>query len=104
MAASLDRSLVAAAAALLGSLITGALTYAAAARQRDLDRNKRKLERTLRDVAAFHRLEERYIEELAKHGKTAFAWKREIRKQLRDDGFESPSEEATSARAERSLL
>jgi hypothetical protein len=88
--------------ALLGSLITGLITFYTAARLRDAERNKRSLIRVYRDIAAFHRLEERYAEVLAQasDSHTAEAWKREVRRKLRDQGFASPTDKATAHFAE----
>ncbi|WP_271680698.1 hypothetical protein [Thermomonas mangrovi] len=90
--------------AVLGSLITGSITYWTATNQRVAAENKRRLKRAYHDIAAFHRLEERYASSLAAtDAPTAAAWKRDIRKRLRDEGFDSPSEKATAQLAERSI-
>lgn len=90
--------------AVLGSLITGWITYKAAIDQREAIRNKRRLARALRDIAAFHRLEERYANALeATDSRSAAAWKRDIRKQQRTEGQETPSEKATAHGAERGI-
>lgn len=90
--------------ALLGSLITGWITYKTAIDQRAAIRNKSRLARTLRDIAAFHRLEELYANALAAtDSRSAAAWKRDIRKRLRNGGFDSPSETATKLHAERGI-
>jgi hypothetical protein len=58
----------------------------------------------LLQVAAEDRLEDRYAGTLAtSDSRTPAAWKREIRKQLRDAGFDSPSESATAFRAEHEI-
>jgi len=90
---------------LLGSLITGLITFYTAARLRDSERNKRSLVRAYRDIAAFHRLEERYAEELAQASTshTADAWKKLLRRKLRDQGFASPTNKATAHYAEAQI-
>lgn len=87
----------------LASGLTGWFTLVASNKQRKLDSFKNRLKQAYRDIAAYHRLEERYTDELAKNHKTSTAWKREFRKNLRDDGFSSPSEDATSQIAEQRL-
>ena len=94
---------IAAAAAIGGSIVTGWFTYAAAMKQLKAEKYKRKLIRSLKDVAAFHRLEARYTEALQSESKSADAWKREIRRKQSDDGFDTPSQDATSREAERQL-
>lgn len=90
--------------AALGSLITGWITYKAAIDQRTAIRNKRRLARTLRDIASFHRLEKRYTNALAATGsRSATAWKQDIRKQQRTEGQDTPSEKATARGAERGI-
>jgi hypothetical protein len=87
--------------ALLGSAITGYFTLLAAVKQREIERYKRKLVQAYKDIAAFHRLEERYTRALESETKTAEAWKRELRKQQRDEGFDSPSEDATAQKSDQ---
>lgn len=104
----MDNSIVLAVAtglsAVLGSLITGWITYKAAIDQRATIRNKRRLARALRDIAAFHRLEKRYTNALAATGsRSAAAWKQDMRKQQRTEGQDTPSEKATAQGAERSI-
>lgn len=93
-------AVVACVAAILGSVVTGWFTLTASSSQKDLQRFKKQLVKAYEDIAAFHRLEEKYTARLADESKSADAWKREIRRELRSDGFNSPSEEATTARAE----
>lgn len=80
---------------LLGSAVTGWFTYRAAVRQRELERYKNELGRALRNVAAFHRLEERYTQALASSERTAESWKREIRRQQAEAELPTPSESGT---------
>jgi len=103
MTESLTLAIVAGGFAVLGSITTGAFTYLAAVKQREADTYKRRLLQTYRDIAAFHRLEERYTKALASESKSAESWKRETRKLLRDEGFASPSDEATAQRAEQRI-
>jgi hypothetical protein len=86
-----------------GSWITGWLTYKSAVSQKETERYKRRLIQSYQDIAAYHRLEELYTKQLASDGKSAEAWKRETRKTLRDQGFISPSEDATAQKAETRL-
>jgi hypothetical protein len=86
---------------LFGSLVTGWFTYRAAARERELERYKRQLIQAYKDVAAFHRLEERYTNALETPDRSAEAWKREIRRQQADEQFGTPSEDATWRKCEQ---
>lgn len=103
MSESLTLALVAAGSVVLGSMVTGWFTYISAVRARDAERYKRRLVQAYSDIAAFHRLEERYTKALGSESRTAESWKREIRKKLRDEGAGSPSEEATAQRAEQRI-
>ena len=96
-------AIVASTSAILGSFVTGWFTYRAAVKQREAERFKRKLLQAYIDIAALHRLEERYTAALAHASadRSAESWKREVRRTLRDDGFASPSDDATSQRAEQ---
>lgn len=103
MSDTLILAIVASTSAILGSFVTGWFTYRAAVKQREAERFKRKLIQAYKDIAALHRLEERYTVALAKTSgeRSAESWKREVRKALRDDGFASPSDDATAQRAEQ---
>lgn len=101
MSETLFVAIIAAGAAILGSLVTGIFTYSASARQREAERYKRRLLQAYKDIVAFYRLEELYIQALASESRSAEAIKRETRKKLRDSGVESPSEEATPQQCER---
>jgi hypothetical protein len=96
-------SLIAGGFALAGSIITGWFTYKSSVSAKETERNKRRLIQTYLDIAAFHRLEEKYTKTLETPIKSANAWKLELRKLLRDDGFQSPSEDATAQKAESRL-
>lgn len=96
-------TVISAAAAIFGSAVTGFFTLRAATREIELEKSKRELSKALRNVAAFHRLEEAYADALATDERTALAWKREIRKRQRDRGYESPSDEATSLKSDRRI-
>ena len=82
--------------AIAGSAITGWFTYSATASQNKSERYKRELIRAYKDIAAFHRLEERYTQALSSDAKTAESWKREVRKSLRLDRFDTPSDGASA--------
>lgn len=99
MSESLTLALIASGSAIVGSLVTGWFTYFAAVRQREAERYKHRLVQAYKDIASFHRLEERYTQSLQTESKSADAWKREVRKKQRDDGFESPSEDATAQKS-----
>ena len=103
----MDNSVVLALAAggfaVLGSVVTGLFTYMAAVKQREADLYKSRLQQSYRDVAALHRLEERYLSALASESKSARAWKLEVRRRQREEGFATPSDEATTQRAEQRL-
>jgi len=94
-------AVIAAAAAILGSLVTGIVTYAVSVRQREAERYKRRLLQAYKDIVAFYRLEEQYTRALATADRSAEAIKRDARKKLRESGVESPSEEATPQQCER---
>ena len=94
-------AVIAAGAAILGSLITGIITFATSVRQRESERYKRRLLQAYKDVVAFYRLEEQYTQALATDNRSAEAIKRETRRKLRESGVESPSEEATPQQCER---
>jgi len=103
MTSETTTSLIVAGAAITGSFITGWFTYTSCTSQKKNERIKGRLKKCLQDIAAYHRLEQKYIEALATPQKSAEAWKREMRKSLRIDGYSSPSEEATALTAERSI-
>lgn len=88
---------------ILGSLTTGIITYLSASQAKELASCRGRLARALRDVSAFHRLEARYIKLLATEKKSEEAWKREVRKEQRELGFDTPSSDATSTRAEEQI-
>lgn len=100
---SLILALVAGGFAILGSLVTGLFTYISAVKQRETERYKRRLVQAYKDIASFHRLEERYTKMLETKEKSAESWKRELRKRQRDEGFNSPSDEATAQRFEQRI-
>ena len=103
MSESLMLALVASGSAIVGSLVTGWFTYIAAVKQRETENCRRRWQQASKDVAAFHRLEERYTEALQSESKSAKAWKLEIRKQQRDAGFATPSENATAHKSEQRM-
>lgn len=100
---SLTIALVAGGFAILGSAVTGWFTYISAVKQRETERYKRRLLQTYRDIAAFHLLEERYTKALETESKSAASWKREVRKTQRDEGFGSPSDDATAQKSEQRI-
>lgn len=103
MSETLTIALVAGGFAIIGSAVTGWFTYISTVKQREADRYKRRLIQAYKDIASFHRLEERYIKVLETELKSAESWKREVRKSQRDAGFSSPSDEATLRQSERRL-
>ena len=103
MSETLTIALVAGGFAIIGSAVTGWFTYISAVKQREADRYKRRLVQAYKDIASFHRLEERYTKALETESKSAESWKREVRKNQRDEGFSSPSDEATSQKSEQRL-
>jgi hypothetical protein len=103
MSEGLTLALVAGGFAVLGSLVTGWFTYITAVKQGQSERYKRKLLQAYGDIAAFHRLEERYTRALETDERSAESWKREMRRRLRDEGFSSPSDEATVQKAEQRI-
>ena len=86
-----------------GSVVTAVITYVASRPHKKLMRYRKRLLRSQRDNLALCNLERYYTEELAKHGRSPEAWKREIRKKMRDDGLAGPSQSASAARLEHSI-
>jgi len=103
MSETLQIAMLTSVAALLGSVITGVITYMTAVRQREAELHKRRLQVAYKDIIAFYRLEEAYTREIATESRSAEAVKREFRKKLRDSGQDSPSQYATTAECERRL-
>jgi hypothetical protein len=105
MADSMTLALVASGSAIIGSVVTGWFTYIAAAKQREIAQYKRRLRRADKNIAAFHRLEEKYSQALHSENKckSPMAWKRAVRKQQRDEGFDTPSDDATVRKSERRI-
>jgi hypothetical protein len=58
MSETLQVAVLTAAAALLGSLITGIVTYMTAVRQKEAESHKRRLQVAYNDIIALYRLEE----------------------------------------------
>jgi hypothetical protein len=73
-------ALVASVSAIIGSVVTGWFTYIAAVNQRETEQYKRRLRRADKNIAAFHRLEERYTQALQSENKSkcARAWTLEL--------------------------
>ncbi|MGB7420810.1 MAG: hypothetical protein WA917_02910 [Comamonas sp.] len=103
MSEAVTLAIVAGVSAIAGSAITGWFTYLSAVRQREAERYKRRLLRTYKDIAAFHRLEERYTNALATESKSAESWKREMRRLQSAENFATPSEDATARKAEQHI-
>jgi hypothetical protein len=103
MSETLLVAVIAAAAAILGGAVTGGFTYIASVRQRETERYKRRLIQCYRDIIAFYRLEELYIQKLATDDRSANSIKLEMRRTLRESGTESPSEDATPQKCERGM-
>lgn len=96
-------ALVVGACTILGSLTTGIITYFSTSQAKKLNLYRGRLHCALRDVAAFHRLEARYTRLLETEEKSTHSWKREVRKAQREAGFDTPSSEATSTKAEEQI-
>lgn len=94
---------IAAGAAILGGAVTGGFTYVTSVRQRETERYKRRLLQCYRDIIAFYRLEEIYIQLLATEDRSPNSIKLEARKKLRETGIDSPSEEATPQKCDRHM-
>ena len=103
MSETMQVAVLAAAAALLGSFITGLITYLAAVKQRQADRYKRGLQMAYKDIIAFYKLEEAYTQALSTQERSAESVKREYRKTLRENGQDSPSQFATVSECVRRL-
>ena len=96
-------ALIAAGAAVAGGVITGGFNYYATVRQRDTERYKRRLLQCYKDIAAFYRLEEIYTNMLETKDQSAYSIKIAARKQLRESGVVSPSDDATLQKCERGI-
>lgn len=86
-----------------GSVVTGFFTRTTAKRSKDFEKQRQRLKTAYHDIAAFHRLEERYLRALESPDKTSESWKREIRRSLADEGYATLSKEATWRECERRL-
>jgi hypothetical protein len=71
MSETLTIALLAGGFAIVGSAVTGWFTYMSAVKQREADRYKRRLVQAYKDIASFHRLEERYTKALETESKSA---------------------------------
>ena len=103
MSKSIQVAILASTAALLGSIITGVITYLTAVKQQEAEKYKRRLEVALKDIIAFYRLEEEYTRALSTPAQSAEAIKREFRRMLRVNGQDSPSQFATITESQRRL-
>lgn len=109
MSEQLALALIAGGFMIVGSLVTGLFTWLAGKGHRSLRWYRDKLATAYRDIRALKRLEDLYTQILAQHSaaqgirKNATAWKRDVRKRLRDNGEPSPSDEATVQKAEEGL-
>ena len=105
MSESIQVAILASTAALLGSIITGVITYLTAVKQQEAEKYKRRLEVALKDIIAFYRLEEEYTRALSTPAQSAEAIKREFRRmlRLRVNGQDSPSQFATITESQRRL-
>jgi hypothetical protein len=103
MSDSLLSVLVGGGLAIVGSAVTGFLTYVATVRQRETESYKHRLIQAYGDIAAFHRLEERYVQKLAAAmpSTTAESWKRNVRREQRRADVLTPSPDATAQKAEQ---
>lgn len=85
-------ALIAGVAALLGSALTGMITYFVSLRTYKLKNIKKKYYQALLDVNAFYEIEKVYIEETAKSsGESEEAVKKKYREKSRKKGNYSPS-------------
>lgn len=98
-------SIIAGGSALLGSAITGLISYAALRRRTKVSHLRNALIQANKDIISFYYLEELYCEALShKTMKTKDGVKRTFRKQLRESlGRDSPSASATPAKAEQHI-
>jgi hypothetical protein len=100
-------ALIAAFGAFLGASVSTFFTYRLTVKQKKLERYKKRLIQAYRDIASFHRLEEKYADllstKLPSQNKTSYAWKLEMRKQARVLGLRTPSNYATAKQAETSI-
>ena len=92
--------------AIVGSLITGWLTYVSSVRRRETESYRRQLIQAYEDIAAFHRLEQRYSEKLAEiePSKTPVGWKRGVRREQMLANIQTPSKDATARYADQEVL
>jgi hypothetical protein len=91
-------------AAILGSAITGFISYKISVKTDKLALLKRKLCTAYRDISSFYQLEIFYTEKIAQlEGDTPETVKRAFREKLRDEGFESPSRYSTPSHISEEL-
>lgn len=95
MSESLFIAIVAVLGTIAGSVATGIFTLYAARRSKEFEKIKERLIICYEDIASFHRLEDRYLLALATSERKAESWKRNIRKQQANDGYPTPSKDAT---------
>ena len=96
-------ALIGTTAALGGSLIGGILTYRATKQGNLIRRRTAQLIRAYEDIAAFHRLEARYIGYLASPERTAESWKKQVRREQADANEATPGEDATDRACKRRI-
>jgi hypothetical protein len=103
MRESIMGALIAVGGVIAGAIITGIFSYFGARQTKKIESYRNQLRVAYRDIAAFHRLEDRYLTALADNERTKESWKRDIRKQQFDAGFPIPSKHATAREAEDKL-
>jgi hypothetical protein len=98
-------AIIAGGAALLGSAVTGVISYVSVRQSAKVSRLKESLIQANRDIASLYHLEELYCTAIADSTKkTREGVKRAFRKQLRYSlGKESPSSSATANQAEQRI-
>ena len=99
---SIANALIGSAGAVVGSIITVAFTYRSTRQAQQAESNRLSLLKCWRNIAAFYDLEKRYVEVLKNSDKSAESWRREIRKQQRDDARLNP--DVTEADANKQIL
>lgn len=97
-------AIVAGSAALLGSALTGIITYFVSIRMNKLRTIKRKYYQALLDITAFYEIEKLYIDEVAKSsGKSKDSVKKKYREKSRKHGNYSPSRLSQPVHVENEL-
>jgi hypothetical protein len=103
MSEVIQATLIAGFFTLVGSVGTTFINHYITVDKKRENRLKRSLVQAYRDIAAYHRLEFLYTNDLSNDTKSAEAIKRLYRRKLRIAGHDSPSQDATISVAEKRI-